>query len=77
MRYSKSKVVIQLAELTISKNPFWFNSLVIFFDIDNQDKIPMGMLSFYNIFIEQLDIKLFKDQFNELVNAEPCFFFLS
>jgi len=68
---------MQLAELVINQNPFWFNSHVLFFDVDNQKKMAKGMLSFYYIFIDQLDVKLFKDKFDELVDVEPCFFFVN
>lgn len=72
------KQVDIVGEFLMKNNPYWFNFEVIFFDIDNQDIYPDGFLSFYQIFVDQLDIKLYEEQMDDsLSSSNACFYFKS
>ncbi len=79
MFYGKTyKQVSLVGELLMTNNPYWFNNHVVFFEDDNHDQYPEGMISFYEIFVEQLDIKLYEEQFEDsLTSSSACFFFRS
>lgn len=79
MQYGKThKQVNLIGEHLMANNPYWFNNQVVFFEDDNRDKYPEDMIPFYDIFVEQLDIKLYEEQFDDpLTSSNACFFFKS
>ncbi|QKG79266.1 hypothetical protein [Tenuifilum thalassicum] len=71
-------VVDFLGRMHMNTDPFWFYNLVVFFDEDNDNKPPNGMLSFYDLFVDQLDVKLFEEQIPQsLNNSRACFYYLN
>lgn len=79
MFYGKThKQVSLVGELLMTSNPYWFNHQVVFFEDDNPRIYPKGIISFYDVFVDQLDIKLYEEQFDEsLSSSNACFFFKS
>lgn len=70
--------VNMVGELLMSSNPYWFNNQVVFFDENNRGRYPQGFLSLYDIFVDQLDIKLYEEQLEDtLPSSNACFFFMS
>ena len=59
-------------------NPSFFYREVIFFNIDEPIKVNPSILSFYDLFVRQVDIKLLEEQSEEsLKRTKACFFFKS
>ncbi|MGE0076867.1 MAG: hypothetical protein AB7S48_03315 [Bacteroidales bacterium] len=79
MFYGKThKQVSLVGELLMTSNPYWFNNQVVFFEDDNQSQYSEDYISFYNIFVDQLDIKLYEEQLDDFLTCtSACFFFRS
>lgn len=79
MFYGKThKQVSLVGELLMTSNPYWFNHQVVFFENDAPVEKINELISFYEVFIDQLDIKLYEEQFDEsLSSSNACFFFKS
>lgn len=79
MFYGKThKQVSLVGDYLMTSNPYWFNHQVVFFDEDYLEKHANENVSFYDIFVEQLDLKLYEEQFEEkLTSSNACFFFKS
>lgn len=77
-RGKNSLVVDYVGRIFMDTDPFWFYNLVIFFDEDNQRLQPRGMLSFYHLFVDQLDMKLYEEQIPHSINtSKACFFYMN
>lgn len=59
-------------------NPYFFYKEVIFFNLEEPIKADPSLLSFYDMFVRQVDIKLIEEQSDELLRrSKACFFFKS
>ncbi len=77
-RGKNSLVVDYVGRIHMNTDPFWFYNLVIFFDEDNQTRLSEGMLSFYHLFVDQLDMKLYEEQIPQSINtSRACFFYMN
>jgi len=79
MYWGKHRDEVELiGRIYMNADPYWFYNLVIFFDEDNQHLLPRGMLSFYNLFVDQLDLKLYEEQVtHKLSKSHSCFFYMN
>lgn len=67
-----------VGELLMTSNPYWFYHQVVFFENDVPVKKEDDIISFYEIFTDQLDIKLYEEQIDESLSSScACFFFKS
>ncbi len=68
----------QVCNIFMSHNPYFFYREVIFFDLEIPEKTDPSLLSFYEIFVQQVDIKLLEEQSEEKYQrSRACFFFKS
>jgi len=59
-------------------NPYFFYKEVIFFNLEEPIKVDPALLTFYDMFVRQVDIKLIEEQSEEsLRRSRACFFFKS
>jgi hypothetical protein len=59
-------------------NPYFFYREVIFFNLEEPTKSNSSLLSFYDMFVRQVDIKLLEEQSDDnLRRTRACFFFKS
>ncbi len=79
MKCGKNSLVVDyVARIHMNTDPFWFYNLVVFFDEDNKVKLPKGILSFYHLFVDQLDMKLFEEQIPQSISSSrACFFYVN
>lgn len=77
MRYPN--IIVELVRNTYMKhNPYFFYREVIFFNLEEPIKPHTEFLSFYDMFVRQVDIKLLEEQSeDELKRTKACFFFKS
>jgi hypothetical protein len=62
----------------MTHNPYFFYREVIFFNLEEPIKSNPSLLSFYDLFVRQVDIKLLEEQTEEtLKRTKACFFFKS
>jgi hypothetical protein len=68
----------QVGNIFMSHNPYFFYREVIFFNLEIPEKTDSSLLSFYEIFVQQVDIKLLEEQSEEeYQRSRACFFFKS
>ncbi|MCB8963615.1 MAG: hypothetical protein H6536_01060 [Bacteroidales bacterium] len=79
MLYGKiQRQLSKVGEQIMASNPYWFNNQVVYFEDDNRSKYSEEMIPFYDIFVEQLDVKLYEEQLEDaLTSTSACFFFKS
>jgi len=59
-------------------NPYFFYREVIFFNLEEPINPHPEFLSFYDMFVRQVDIKLLEEQSEDkLKRTKACFFFKS
>lgn len=77
MRHSK-QLVDRICNRYMMHNPYFFYREVIFFNLEEPAKPDQEFLTFYDMFVRQVDIKLLEEQSEEtLRRTKACFFFKS
>ncbi len=77
MRNTKT-LVDRVCNRHMMHNPYFFYREVIFFNLEEPTKPNQEFLSFYDMFVRQVDIKLLEEQSEEsLRRTKASFFFKS
>jgi len=77
MRNTKT-LVDRVCSKYMMHNPYFFYREVIFFNLEEPIKSNPSLLSFYDLFVRQVDVKLLEEQTEEnLKRTKACFFFKS
>jgi hypothetical protein len=77
MRNTKT-LVDRVCNRYMMHNPYFFYREVIFFNLEEPIKSNPSLLSLYDLFVRQVDIKLLEEQTEEpLSRTKACFFFKS
>jgi len=77
MRNSKT-VVDRICNDYMMHNPYFFYREVVFFNLEEPIKSSPSLLSFYDMFVRQVDVKLLEEQSEEILKrTKACFFFKS
>ena len=77
MRNTKT-LVDRVCNKYMMHNPYFFYREVIFFNLEKPIKSNPSLLSFYDLFVRQVDIKLLEEQTDDNLNrTKACFFFKS
>lgn len=77
MRDTKA-MVDRICSNYMMHNPYFFYREVIFFNLEEPIKSIPSLLSFYDMFVRQVDIKLLEEQSEDnLKRTRACFFFKS
>jgi hypothetical protein len=77
MRNTKT-LVDRVCNRYMMHNPYFFYREVIFFNLEEPPKPDQEFLSFYDMFVRQVDIKLLEEQSDEaLKRTKASFFFKS
>ncbi|NOU19475.1 MAG: hypothetical protein HOO91_18120 [Bacteroidales bacterium] len=75
----KTKTLVdRICSSYMMHNPYFFYREVIFFNLEEPIRPNPEFLSFYDMFVRQVDIKLLEEQSEEdLRRTKACFFFKS
>lgn len=77
MRNSKT-LIDRVCNRYMMHNPYFFYREVVFFNLEEPTKTASEFLSFYDMFVRQVDIKLLEEQSEDnLRRTKACFFFKS
>jgi hypothetical protein len=67
-----------VCDVLMNTNPYFFYKEVIFFNLEEPAPVDSTFLTFYEIFVRQVDIKLLEELSDEnLHRSKACFFFKS